>query len=93
MPRRKALPWLEKFDGTRAKFPAWKQQMSDKIAIDADLMDPRRSQWYGIYNCIGEGPKEVMTTFSATGGDTWRLRSGGVLSIFEEHLLRPGARR
>jgi hypothetical protein len=34
--RRKALKWPELFDGIRSKFPAWKQEIEDKLDVDKD---------------------------------------------------------
>ena len=66
--RRKALPWPKEFDGTRSEFPAWRQQILDKIAIDQDLIGGHRSQWYGINECLGKRPKLVVATYYASGG-------------------------
>jgi hypothetical protein len=52
--KRKALPWPEKFDGNRSKFSGWRQQIADKLEIDADLIGHHKAQWYSINECLGE---------------------------------------
>ena len=37
-PKRKALPWPEKFEGDHNKFAAWAQQVKDKLRIDRALI-------------------------------------------------------
>jgi hypothetical protein len=66
--RRKALKWPELFDGTRSKFPAWKQEIEDKLDVDKDQVGSWKAQWYGINQCLGEKPKRVVATFYAAGG-------------------------
>jgi hypothetical protein len=64
---RKALPFPEKFDGNRNKFPAWKQQMIDKLEIDADIIGGPREMWYAVNSCLGDAPKDAVSTYYASG--------------------------
>lgn len=80
---RKALKWPEPFDGTRSKFPAWKQEIRDKLEVDGDLIGSARARWYGINQCLGEKPKRVVATFYAAGGSNLRYDAEEFLKYLE----------
>ena len=81
--RRKALKWPELFDGTRSKFPAWKQEIKDKLEVNKDQIGPWRAQWYGINQCLGEKPRRVVATFYATGGPQGNYNPHDFLNYLE----------
>lgn len=81
--RRKALKWPEPFDGTRSKFPAWKQEIRDKLEVDEDQIGSWKAQWYGINQCLGEKPKRVVATFYAAGGPLGKYNPEDFLNYLE----------
>lgn len=66
---RKALPLPSKFSGNRSQYPAWRQQMNDKLQIDIKFFESAREAWYLIYSCLDVGPQQVVATFYATQGE------------------------
>ncbi|MGH3956956.1 MAG: hypothetical protein ACRDTI_23265, partial [Mycobacterium sp.] len=81
--QRKALKWPEPFDGTRSKFPAWKQEIKDKLEVDRELIGPLRAQWYGINQCLGDKPRRVVATFYAAGGSQGSYNPDDFLNYLE----------
>ncbi|KAE9572331.1 hypothetical protein CGMCC3_g11721 [Colletotrichum fructicola] len=66
--RRKPLPNPPKFTGRRKDYPAWSQQMRDKISLDARLMGSNAEIWYYINSRLDVDPQQVVATFYAAGG-------------------------
>ncbi len=68
VPKRKALPWPDKFEGDRSKFPGWVQQVKDKLRIDGPRIGDNEAQFYGVNRCLGEKPQQVCAVYYAAGG-------------------------
>ncbi|KAF6783740.1 pol-like protein [Colletotrichum sojae] len=69
VPRRKPLPDPPKFSGKRREYPAWAQQMRDKLTIDSYFLPTNEERWYYINSRLDTDPQQVVATFYAAGGD------------------------
>lgn len=66
--RSKPLPNPPKFSGKRREYPAWSQQMRDKLVFDAHFYNSSNELWYLVNDCLDVAPKQIVSTFYATAG-------------------------
>lgn len=66
--RMKLLPNPLKFSGKRREYPAWSQQMRDKLVFDAHFFNSNNELWYLVNDCLDVSPKLLVTTFYTTAG-------------------------
>lgn len=70
--RTRPLPDPAKFSGKRSDYAAWQQEMRDKLLLDQHLYPTAYEQWYLIGRCLEAGPKRVVETYYAQGGNGGR---------------------
>ena len=82
--RKKPLPLPEKFSGKRADFARWKQDMREKLELDAHLLGSRRESWYLVNRCLGESAQKMVATFYIEAGPTHQYNP----EVFLQYLER-----
>lgn len=63
LPTRKPLPLPNKFSGRMADYPAWRLEVSEKLALDADLLRGDREACYIVASCLDTNPTKTVAAF------------------------------
>ncbi|KAK2728980.1 pol-like protein, partial [Colletotrichum kahawae] len=89
--RRKPLPDPPKFTGRRKDYPAWSQQMRDKITLDARLMGGNAEVWYYINARLEVDPQKVVATFYSAGGPGGKREPSEFMRYLDRTYKDPSA--
>ncbi|KAF6811601.1 pol-like protein [Colletotrichum plurivorum] len=89
--RRKPLPNPPKFTGRRKDYPAWSQQMRDKITLDAGHMGSNAEVWYYINSRLDVDPQQVVATFYAAGGPEGKREPSEFMRYLDRTYKDPSA--
>ncbi|KAF6792373.1 pol-like protein [Colletotrichum musicola] len=89
--RRKPLPNPPKFTGRRKDYPAWSQQMRDKITLDAGFMGSNDEVWYYINSRLDVDPQQVVATFYAAGGPGGKREPSEFMRYLDRTYKDPSA--